>query len=69
MYRIHTRSLSLNSAFIAAAHPDATSHLARARDMSTLGFYFRQYIGFILSLARVRTPCGLSLRHVTALPD
>ena len=50
MYRIHTRSLSLNSAFIAAAHPDATSHLARARDMSTLGFYFRQYIGFILSL-------------------
>lgn len=50
MYRIHTRSLSLNSAFIAAAHPDATSHLARARDMSTLGFYFRQYIGFVLSL-------------------
>ena len=50
MYSRISHAQPLNSDFIAAAHPDAPSHLARARDMSTLGFYFRQYIGFILSL-------------------
>ena len=50
MYSRISHAHPLNSDFIAAAHPDAPSHLARARDMSTLGFYFRQYIGFILSL-------------------
>ena len=50
MYLRISHAHPLNSDFIAAAHPDAPSHLARARDMSTLGFYFRQYIGFILSL-------------------
>ena len=50
MYHRISHAHPLNSDFIAAAHPDAPSHLARARDMSTLGFYFRQYIGFILSL-------------------
>ena len=50
MYHRISHAQPLNSDFIAAAHPDAPSHLARARDMSTLGFYFRQYIGFILSL-------------------
>ena len=50
MYSRISHAQPLNSDFITAAHPDAPSHLARARDMSTLGFYFRQYIGFVLSL-------------------